>query len=1093
MEQHGVGLLCQLTKLDEDTREGLWTRLLNEFGRCVLCRRLIEDNQRAAAFRVAKGIEGGSERARLLVDVAQAQAKEGEISAAAETAGCIDVANSRAAALSAIAVCLAGRGDLDGARRTADQVEDPGSLVRARVAIARAEGDLGLEQEAQASIAAAEQSARGIRDAGFRALGFCNIAVIQADRGELAQARDLFSAALETARSGQDRPTHQLVLTRIAEALVEAGEAQSAVVVALESDRLSRGALSKLGGKAQKMLESGKYWTSAPQRIATALAKRGDFAFALRAAENITPDWVRVFALGKIGTEQANHGDTAAAQATFEMATETASEMPDSLRRATALNAISLSQLEAGDTPAARQSFAEAMREVTAPGDVSNKRQTEETLTQIVGAQAEAAQTALAVEAAEQISEPRDRVSVLVGVARARFRAGAPEDASLCFEAAEKAARSIADEESRGSALLDIAAAEEDPGKQLTEADNLRIALQVPHRADFSYWRDEAVTAIVTAQAGIGDITGAIGTIERVAEFSNSASDDAWAAIVVAQAKSGDAYGATQAVSRIKGWRQCSVALEAAIALAEANGLEAAGQVLELASQLAKSDEDPYSLCGIAERQVKIGEVEAARRSLTTALSVARNDEATLKAIAIGQAKAGAINAVLMLAGRISHTEHRAHALAGIAVVQAQAGVPEAALQTALRIRVSDRTKPLCDIALAQAKQGEAQLALSSLEAALRNAHSIENAGARTKALLEVAGAQAAMGQTEAAVETLTAAALAGCAIDWPWSRAYTLREVAVAQAQAGDAGGAIDTVRSLQQDEEISPISDRAFFLNQALQALCEAQATAGDTQAALHSARSLEHWLEQLRAIVGIAVVRAKADDAQSTRACFEDALEIVPPDVAGSDRDSARRSLAEAQAEAGECLRGHEFFDLSLENARRIESPKDRADALRRLAEAQANTGETDAARESFSAALESARRIEYYSRANPLGEIAVAQARAGDVRAAVESVLGFDISEGSRAKILCEIALNAADADEGEEALTVADTFLTERNRRLPELAARFAVANDRQHFKRLLIPCSYYTDAAYVMCGLLAKLYPQESTGLAEVFVRAINA
>ncbi|MEK6411066.1 MAG: hypothetical protein AABN34_29440, partial [Acidobacteriota bacterium] len=62
---------------------------------------------------------------------------------------------------------------------------------------------------------------------------------------------------------------------------------------------------------------------------------------------------------------------------------------------------------------------------------------------------------------------------------------------------------------------------------------------------------------------------------------------------------------------------------------------------------------------------------------------------------------------------------------------------------------------------------------------------------------------------------------------------------------------------------EEISPISDRAFFLNQALQALCEAQATVGDTQAAKRSARGLTQWHEQLHAIVGIAVVRAKAGD--------------------------------------------------------------------------------------------------------------------------------------------------------------------------------------------------------------------------------------
>jgi hypothetical protein len=32
----------------------------------------------------------------------------------------------------------------------------------------------------------------------------------------------------------------------------------------------------------------------------------------------------------------------------------------------------------------------------------------------------------------------------------------------------------------------------------------------------------------------------------------------------------------------------------------------------------------------------------------------------------------------------------------------------------------------------------------------------------------------------------------------------------------------------------------------------------------------------------------------------------------------------------------------------------------------------------------------------------------------------------------------------------------------------------------EFFKRLLIPCAYYLDAAYQMCGHLAKLYPVQA-------------
>lgn len=177
---------------------------------------------------------------------------------------------------------------------------------------------------------------------------------------------------------------------------------------------------------------------------------------------------------------------------------------------------------------------------------------------------------------------------------------------------------------------------------------------------------------------------------------------------------------------------------------------------------------------------------------------------------------------------------------------------------------------------------------------------------------------------------------------------------------------------------------------------------------------------------------------------------------------------------------------------ESAGRRADPADRATALRSLAEAQANTGERDSARENFRGAIESGRQIDYYHCAEPLGAIAVAQARTGDLSTAVENVIGFDASEESRVKILCEIALLAADDDAGDQALKVAEVILTERNTRLPELEGRFADANDRKHFKRLLTPCAYFTDAAYWMCGLLAKLYPESAGIIGEVFLAALG-
>jgi hypothetical protein len=45
---------------------------------------------------------------------------------------------------------------------------------------------------------------------------------------------------------------------------------------------------------------------------------------------------------------------------------------------------------------------------------------------------------------------------------------------------------------------------------------------------------------------------------------------------------------------------------------------------------------------------------------------------------------------------------------------------------------------------------------------------------------------------------------------------------------------------------------------------------------------------------------------------------------------------------------------------------------------------------------------------------------------------------------------------------------------------------FAETGDKVNFKRLLIPCAYYLDTAYQMCGYLARLYPEQASAVAQV-------
>ncbi|MFZ8845196.1 hypothetical protein [Thermoflexus sp.] len=214
-------------------------------------------------------------------------------------------------------------------------------------------------------------------------------------------------------------------------------------------------------------------------------------------------------------------------------------------------------------------------------------------------------------------------------------------------------------------------------------------------------------------------------------------------------------------------------------------------------------------------------------------------------------------------------------------------------------------------------------------------------------------------------------------------------------------------------------------------------------------------------------------------SRRRHFSAALKTARRIEKVEQRAEALVAIAKAQAEAGE-------FSAALETARGIEEAWRRVEALCAIAEAQAGAGEREGARETFSAALETALGIEEaWRRAEALCAIAKAQAEAGDFSAALETALGIEW-ERKRAEALVAIAKAQAEAGLGEGAVRTAEMILTDRNKRLPEIAEALVIAGDKEHFKQLLLPCAYYLDAAYKMCGLLARLYPKQVLAVAEV-------
>ena len=202
------------------------------------------------------------------------------------------------------------------------------------------------------------------------------------------------------------------------------------------------------------------------------------------------------------------------------------------------------------------------------------------------------------------------------------------------------------------------------------------------------------------------------------------------------------------------------------------------------------------------------------------------------------------------------------------------------------------------------------------------------------------------------------------------------------------------------------------------------------------------------------------------------FTAALDTAKQIEDSSKRASALFEIAKAQPTA-------ENFTAAIRTAQQIEDSYEGVRALLEIGKAQPTA-------ENFTPAIRTAQQIEdSYERARALLEIAKTQPTAENFTAAIRTPKQIEDSS-KRAWALVEIAKAQVKAISIEQALLTAEKILINRNQHLPNIAAAFVETGDKENFKHLLIPCAYYLDAAYKMCGHLAKLYPTQATDIAKI-------
>jgi len=545
-------------------------------------------------------------------------------------------------------------------------------------------------------------------------------------------------------------------------------------------------------------------------------------------------------------------------------------------------------------------------------------------------------------------------------------------------------------------------------------------------------------------------------------------------------------------------------------------------EALQSAWQIWPGLEQVQALSKIAQVQAQAGYAQEAQSTFQKALQSARQTESesekarALSNIAWGQTQAGhaqeaqtIFQEAVQSAGQIRDKTVKTQALSEIAQGQAQVGYAQEAFQSARQVGdKSVKARTLIEIAHVQAQAGYAQEAQSIFKEAFESAGQIgRDNSAKFQVLSEIAQGQAQAGYAQEAQSTFQEALQRARQIGRNLRQAQALSKIAQGQAQAGYAQDAQSTFQKALQSA--GQIGDKSAKI-QALSEIAQVQAQAGysqqaqfTSQAAFQNARQIIDKSAKARLLIEIARVQAQAGYAQEAQSTSQEALQSASQII---DKDEpvkaqALTEIARVQTQAGYAQEAQSTFQKAFQSAKQVWPESEKARALSNIAWGQIQTGYAQEAQSTFQKALQSARQfIDKSTKARLLIEIARVQAQAGyaqEAQSTSQEALkqkalqssGQIWPEPEKAEALSKIAQVQARAGLPEQSLKTANLILSNCNKHFPKVAASLVETGDRENFKQFLIPCAYYLDVTYEMCGLLAQLHPEQASAIAEIVGR----
>jgi hypothetical protein len=507
------------------------------------------------------------------------------------------------------------------------EIDAPAWLTLELIAIATAQAKLGQQEAARDTLDAAVETTQQIDDELHRALVIPNIAIVQAQTGEI-------TAAWKTVQQINDRSERAKALAAIAAAQAKAGNTQSEISLATLA----------LALETAQQEENEHNRATGLRAIAEAQIQMGKFADALKTIGQIVNTDQGKAALLSLSIAQAEEGNREAARTTLANALKEQWQIDSSLQKAKALVVIAAVQAQVGKYEATQKTWKSALKTVQGIDDAWERA---EGLKAIYKVQMETANFADARETAQRIEDAEKRAEALKEIAVAQVQAEQKEAAQETLTFALEAAQEISNQIRQAEALAVIAATQALAGNRTTAQAIFSDALEMTQQIDEAWLKAETLGKIAAARSQAGDRETAQTIFSDALEIVRSDSAEGWAfpAIAEAQAQAGEFDAATETAQDIYNPSAHDEALQAiAEAQAKAGEFDAATETVRKIDFPLKEAE-ALRVIGVA--LAKVGQREAAQVNFTTALEVAQRmspcweQVAELEAIALSLASSG--------------------------------------------------------------------------------------------------------------------------------------------------------------------------------------------------------------------------------------------------------------------------------------------------------------------------------------------------------------------------------------------------------------------------------------------------------------------